>query len=313
MIKRLSLYISLFLVLCSFRFVVVGDTRSEHTAHRRVVEKIAQLNPSPEFTLVTGDLVSSGTRSIWETWRGIVDSAYGGELTIDWSVKPCQYIGAAGNHDDNSYPLWREFLPCQADWNGDGVTFWFTHENVLFLVLNSTRMGEGRTSDAWLEQILSEKASQYDWIFAFWHYPPYPFGGKGLDRSRRDWCPILQHYGADIIFNGHAHYYTRSYPMYMDGSDHPQIDNENGIIEVITGGGGANLRDVTPDDHGYSELLAYGEKIHHFVVVDIDGGQLQMKTIDVDGNVIDSVDVLKDTNSSIPKAPLNLRIIKTGG
>ena len=71
MIKRLLLYISLFLVLCSFRFVVMGDTRSEHTAHRRVVEKVALLNPSPKFTSVTDVLVARGTRRDRETWPAI--------------------------------------------------------------------------------------------------------------------------------------------------------------------------------------------------------------------------------------------------
>jgi hypothetical protein len=265
----------------AFRFVVMGDTRSGHDDHGQLISMVTDLDPAPRFVFNTGDITNDGNLDQWKTWQNIV-----APLKIDWTVDPPQYVGVVGNHDTNASDWeknWAEFLVGQQRY-GDGKSFAFDYGNTLFIVLDS----DNNTPAAWLEDTLKQQAHHYDWIFAFWHHPPYPFGAKDLDDSRKEWGPILQKYGAHVIFLGHAHHYARSYPMYMDGSDHPPRDDKGGIVEVITGGGGAGLKDVAPDDHGYQELLAYGEKVHHFCVIDVNGLIFRMQVIDIDGQVIDT-------------------------
>jgi hypothetical protein len=289
----------------AFRFVVIGDTRSDHSAHEQLVSRIAALTPKPVMMFNTGDITANGYDSEWEIWEGI-----NLQLEINWSFDPPQYIGVVGNHDTHFEDWefnWTYHLPGQQRY-GDGKVFSIGYENALFVVLDSDNKNP---STSGLEDLLSQNASLYNWIFAFWHHPAYPFGRKDLDSSRRDWCPTLQEHGADIIFNGHAHYYARSYPTYMDGSDHPIRDDGDGIVQIITGGGGAPLYSVEPNAQGYAELLAYGEKTHHFIVIDIDGHSLHMEVIDIGGHVVDTLDIEKEIpiDQHTPAAPTDLRIL----
>jgi len=51
----------------------------------------------------------------------------------------------------------------------------------------------------------------------------------------------------------------------------------------VTGGGGAPLYSITEDVEGTLSAV----KAYHFVELTIDAAEYQIKTIDIDGNIID--------------------------
>ena len=74
-----------------FEFVVFGDTRSDHGAHRAVVAEIIRNNP--DFVLNTGDLVNDGY--CLDDWRAF----FGIERNL---MKNAPYMPVIGNHEENS-------------------------------------------------------------------------------------------------------------------------------------------------------------------------------------------------------------------
>jgi hypothetical protein len=69
----------------------------------------------------------------------------------------------------------------------------------------------------WLQRDLA--ATDKDWIIAYWHHPPYSWGGHDSDGDpllstlRERVVPILESNGVDLVLCGHSHEYERSFLM----------------------------------------------------------------------------------------------------
>lgn len=73
-----------------------------------------------------------------------------------------------------------------------------------------------------------------------------------------------------MVLTGHDHTYERTTP-------------QNGVTYVVTGAG-AKLSDV-----GRSDFTAAAEKVLQFLMVEVDGGRLNLQAIDKTGLVFDEV------------------------
>ena len=106
--------------------------------------------------------------------------------------------------------------------SGTEAYYSFDYGNAHFIALNSHDLN--RSPDAamaqWLRADLAQTAA--DWIFAYWHHPPYTKGSHDSDTEaqlvemREYIMPILEDGGVDIVFTGHSHIYERS--MLIDGA-----------------------------------------------------------------------------------------------
>ncbi|MFT5106174.1 MAG: 3',5'-cyclic AMP phosphodiesterase CpdA [Verrucomicrobiales bacterium] len=62
---------------------------------------------------------------------------------------------------------------------------------------------------SWLENDLA--STTQEWIFAFWHHPPYTKGSHNSDieinlvQMRESFLPILESYCVDLVLGGHSH------------------------------------------------------------------------------------------------------------
>ena len=75
----------------------------------------------------------------------------------------------------------------------------------------------------WLDADI--KDSTQNWVVVFFHHPPYSKGshdsdkdsdsGARLGEMRRNFLPILEAGGVDLVLSGHSHVYERS--MLIDG------------------------------------------------------------------------------------------------
>ena len=238
-----------------FTFVVFGDTRTQHTIHQAVVERVVA--QEPDFVLHTGDLVEIGSAiPLWETFFEIER-----ELMARVPLFP-----ALGNHE-GSHPHYFDlfYLPGNERW------YAFDCGNARFVCLEVDGFVDFDPQSeqyAWLEETLS--ANTQPWLFIYFHIPPYSSVQDSLeDDVRRALIPLFEQYGVDVVFNGHKHNYERN--------------EVNGVTYVVTAGGGAPLYAMQERE---PTQVAFALE-HHFVLVEIDGHHLQATAISSTGEVLD--------------------------
>jgi len=239
-----------------FKFVVLGDTRSDHVSHRAVVSQALKLDP--DFVINTGDLVSDG-RNIrqWEVFLEIIRPLR--------AAAP--YYPVVGNHDHGGALANIFGLP-----DRDGVYYYFTYENALFIMLDTTAdFSEGSPQHRWLEKRL--KRAREDHIFVSFHHPPFGIkASRGNNQAVIDaFHELFVKHKVRAVFCGHDHYYYRT--------------KRDGVTYIISGGGGAGLYD--PDPGLTIEGDVWG-KFHHCILVEVDGSEVKGTVYTERGEVKDS-------------------------
>ncbi len=126
----------------------------------------------------------------------------------------------------------------------DGATWYSTDIGAWHVVvLDSTcnRVPGGCDPDspqlAWLRDDLA--ASDARCTLALFHHPRFSSGEHGSDDGVAPFWDVLYDAGADLVLNGHEHSYERFAPQDPQG----RPDDERGIMELIVGTGGAELRE----------------------------------------------------------------------
>jgi lysophospholipase L1-like esterase len=92
--------------------------------------------------------------------------------------------------------------------------------------------GVGSPQEQWLKANLA--ASPAACTLAYWHQPRFSSGGHGDNLAYDVWWQDLYNAGADVVLNGHDHYYERFAPQTPLGT----ADQEYGIREFVVGTGG---------------------------------------------------------------------------
>ncbi|MEN8157460.1 MAG: metallophosphoesterase family protein [Bacteroidota bacterium] len=286
-----------------FKFIVYGDNRSFPRVHENLIKMM--VDESPDFIANVGDVVTTGAQQ--NEW-------------IDEYFYPLRHIGgdvptyiSIGNHEYGGYwetklvPPFEERVHHPLNTTGSTEYFFsfdYGNSHFIFLDPNKVRTPEGfRITPGsqqynWFVNDLKSAQERSEWIFVFLHEPPYSEGWSGgyYDGEpvlRKEIVPIFEANNVDIVFAGHTHDYERGLP-------HPPYDPETGsgnnAVYVIAGGGGSNL-----DNHKYKEWeqidlpdhpastdnddLDGGEYyLYHFVVVEIDGTNLNYKAVKMNGD-----------------------------
>jgi hypothetical protein len=242
-----------------FSFVVIGDTRSGGDNYSSLVRRAMEYKPN--FVVNTGDMIFLPAQTLWaDFWQRSKP------ITVP-------YFLTVGNHDVDAF-MGEDLYKKEVDLPGNKLYYSFTVGGSLFVCLDSNIPGqEEKITDGqykWLERELS--TSGYEHKFVFVHHPLYPEKGKGnyygdsLDKypTERDSLEALfAKYKVNIVFVGHEHLYLRKV-----------VD---GIVHIITGGGGAPL--YAGDKEG---------GFYHFIVVTVDGNEVTGKVIDINGKVRDT-------------------------
>jgi len=300
-----------------FRFVVIGDTRTDTDAHQRVIDRVVATVGYPDLYFNTGDLVEDG---------GDVGQ-WGDYFTIEAGLLAYSPLfPVAGNHDDyTNDSIYAELFHLPDATSGSEGYYAFTYGNTRFIVVDTNDdFTNGSTQYTWLEAELAaataDAAIRHEVVL--FHDPPYTSGAHGAF-DPEDWgpprnylVPLFTTYGVDVVFNGHDHHYERTDPGLTGG-----------VLYVVCGGGGAP---GAPEDfvEGIDNILSYlgmapgqtvgeyleshplvwetiklfgqaedyeggwwraeAEVIKHFVLVEVQGGLLDATVYDVDGNVLDT-------------------------
>jgi predicted phosphodiesterase len=263
-----------------FSFTVLADTQaSPEVVHALAEQCFAQ---RPNFTLIAGDLVSTGTSK------------------TDWTshffpnmhplIARAAFFPAPGNHDQDADWYYRYIAAPEPEYCYD-----FRYGNAHFFMIDTNRpVGPGNEQYAWLDERLA--ASEADWKFAAHHHPPYTSDENDYgdtwegtstqgDLNVRALAPLYEEHGVDIVFNGHIHVYERTWPIHAD-----RVVEEGGVIYITTGGAGGGLENFAPSKAWFSNTV---HRAHHYCYVAINGGALQFKAFDVEGRLFDSFSLKK--------------------
>ena len=255
-------------------FIVYGDSRTNPDIHRKLVELM--MGKKVDFIVNTGDLVSSGDDyqqwgpQFFEPLKGLAEA-----IPV--------YI-AKGNHEGNNGNFEKLLIPLGLENNygfSYGPLHYFCADNV------STGVKTKEVLDAIAADVRASKAK---WKFVSYHIPSVNFGGHWSNWGWPEVFTVLAEAGVDFVVTGHSHQYERFRPIAPQAGAHG-----NFVTYITSGGGGAPLYKVKPTDcHGCAK------KIHHFCLFHIKDNKLTMDAIDIDGNIIDHLEVSK-TNGKLDK------------
>jgi hypothetical protein len=278
-----------------FLFAAFGDLGAATADQIAIASRIEAL--APDFAILTGDIIYEAGEA------ANFDPQYFSIYRPTIARAP--FYPSLGNHDigtNNGQPYLDAFYLPTNSATGTERYYSFDYGNAHFVSLEVTQ--EDTAPDAtmltWLDQDLA--ASAKPWKFVTFHVPAYSnAGGQGGDATIAAAIePILMNRGVDIVFQGHNHFYTRTYPL-QSGSpvntlQEPAYVNPSGPIWITTGGGGRALHPiVTP----ISSIEAIAISEFHVVEAAIVGNLLSLVTVDADDNLLDAMSITKTTPTAI--------------
>ncbi len=156
----------------------------------------------------------------------------------------------------------------------------------------------------WLAQDLAA-ASGASWRIVALHHSPFSSGHHHFDEQHtRVLADVFEKGGVDVVMSGHMHNYQRTRPLRFSGAsrqgdgtvsgnfnldrafDGQKVTRPQGVLYVISGGGGAYLHDT-----GRVHLEPYTARMesnqHSFTVLDASAKRLSFKQIANSGQEID--------------------------
>ncbi|PCH93458.1 MAG: hypothetical protein COB85_07050, partial [Bacteroidetes bacterium] len=268
------------------------------------------------------------------------------------SAHPITPLGAGPYFDNFTMPANAEAGGLAS---GTESYYSFDYGNVHFISINTEEYAYNYTFPltvtidhlpamlTWLEDDLAANTNK-DWIIAYLHATPYSRGThtesySGTDlikiidgsvmRSTRDYMvPILENYGADVVFGGHSHVYERSYLVYGNyeaGGTYPPdsmvINAGSGIASQCaaykkssTGpnpnrgtvycvvGCSAKTGDLGSDNQLDHELHFKAAYELGSMVIEVNDNRLDAFFIDTSGAIFDEFTIIKD--GTINNAPV---------
>ena len=218
-----------------FRFVVMGDSRSNMSLWSFIIEHISSLDHSPVFILGTGDLVS----------RGFVEE-YRDYFIPPLLDKEYPYFSALGNHDYGYEKLAVEYRFLFGE---NSLNYYFDYGAYRFIFFdNVSKLIPEEETIAWLDSLLADTPDDRHVVVVAhrpfkniekwaWHFPMNMEDSKAVTE-------LMTKHKVSHVFLGHIHAYSTT--------------TFEGVDYTVTGGGGAGL---------YNRYGPDGN-VHHYIIVD---------------------------------------------
>ena len=283
-----------------------------------MLARIKELAPTPypvKFVLQSGDAVLNGRDpKMWNvSFTPLID-----RLTKEGNVP---YFLVPGNHDvtsaltpdspERTIGLRNYYDAVSALIPRDGSprrlsgqpAYSFGYGNTFVVTLDANVAGDEKQFQ-WIKgQLDGLDRTRYVNVIVFCHQAPFssgPHGAAIVETSttalRAKYMPLFRAHHVRAMFSGHEHLFEHWVERYTDGSGPHRMDL------VVTGGGGAplytyqgepDLRDYLKAgeankvavEHLVKPGIERGGSPYHFVVVRVDGADLEMEVVGVDWGV----------------------------
>ena len=229
-----------------FRFVVMGDSRSNYDLWSNMLKHMSRLDPKPEFIINTGDLVP----------RGLVKE-YREYLVPPLLKSNIPFFVAIGNHD---YGFERKALEYRYLFGDNSLNYYFDYRGYRFIFVDnvSNAVPLEKTVD-WLGGVLSGTPAGFRTIAVF-HTPfgnieKWAYHAMTVEQSK-PFTDLMTRFGVDHVFCGHIHAYSTA--------------TFEGVDYTVSGGGGAGLHDR------FGPLGS----VFHYVICDVEAdGTLKQQVV----------------------------------
>jgi len=284
-------------------FVYFGDAQNDILSHwSRVIRMAYQTAPNSSFVIHAGDLVNDAHLDYeWAQWFKA-----GGFIHKQWTAIP-----VVGNHEfqETSFSSprklsiqWRpQFtLPVEKDLDRSlhETVYSVNYQDILVLVLNSNDFLEKQTE--YIEEIL--RNSNAKWKIVTCHHSIFsPAKGRDFEYARKNWKPLFDLYGVDLVLNGHDHTYARGH-VPIKSAKH---DKSGNIITLyITSVSGPKQYELDLPQMKNYEADGYksdkvGDQTQFFQVINIDKQILTYTAYTATGREYDKAVITKDFNTGM--------------
>jgi purple acid phosphatase-like protein/calcineurin-like phosphoesterase family protein len=324
-----------------FTFAAYGDQGTTAGAEQLMAVLAAA---APDFTFCLGDLcyadASGGVlpagrvdHQAWDRWLRLVSRA---------TASTAALLPAVGNH---------EIETGMGDWGYDGFltrialpgnglaglpTTWSARwGNVALVAVDAndvsteiTRNNDvsGGAQELWLARTLAVHRAdpEVDWIVVGFHHCVYCTNTlHGSDAGVRRWVPLFDHFGVDLVINGHNHCYERTHPL-RAGLPVAEVrsggtwGSAGGVTYLCAGGGGGQTFPMSTAPMS-TVTVAGGARIperapwsasryndHSLLLIDVDppgsGGTttLTVRAVGATGAEFDRVTLLRRRERALP-------------
>jgi Concanavalin A-like lectin/glucanases superfamily/Calcineurin-like phosphoesterase len=247
----------------NFNIAAVGDWGCNSNTDKTVNSIKSQI-PSPDLILGLGDYSYESSADCWlDTIKPIYDpqknpTANNMQISI-------------GNHEDSSSEDLSAYINAFKLTKQFGQVYSFNLHNVHFLSMaTEISYSSSSTQNAFVKQDLAAASQNpdIDWIIVYFHRPMYTSPNScsscsGESSLRDIYHPLFDQYGVDLVLEGHAHDYQRSYPIKFNANSksNPIITDPNnknnyifssnpingkihGQIHSVIGTGGINFHSL---------------------------------------------------------------------
>lgn len=267
----------------AFTVAAAGDiagqcsTPDEDTCAHFLTADLAQ-SMDPEFYITLGDnQYDDGHLSDFQNY-----------YSKSWGVFKDRTHPVPGNHEkyDNDYDedtdrgdeqAYRQYFGAQATPQGKS---WYSYDqgNWHFIALNSNLFYDDEQMD-WLDADLA--ANTKPCTVAYFHDPLFTSGEHGNQLSSKPVWTKLEAAGTELVLNGHDHHYERFAPQTSAGAT-----SDTGIVEIIAGLGGVNLRDIE-DTPQKNSLFRYNSD-YGVLKLNLTDDSFTTQFVTIDGQVQDT-------------------------
>ncbi len=249
----------------SFTWAVYGENQSgfgDPNIHKKLLEQIETENPA--ILLHTGNMVGEGDRKY--QWTQFFTQ--GGKV-----LKKIPFRPAVGSLDRSKRETYSKFFLKKGE-----KTYFSLHLGpVNIIALDTTRnFAPDSPQYRFLASTLQGLPASSP-IVVYFNHPPFSGSRLGGDEKVVEYLvPLFEQYGVDLVLAGQDRAYQRIGPV-------------NGVLYIVTGGGGAPLFPVEPDP-----IIASYKTLYHYLVFNVEGGKILGSMKDVRGVTEDSFEIPYD-------------------
>ncbi len=280
-----------------FNFIALSDTHAASSSSKFEAILNTMNSWKYDFIVHAGDVAGQEGEDIsgWQEFFSIMDR--------HGINKPLMI--AAGNHEYGVDLFGRNF---KYYFSYDYVELWghyysFDYLNAHFVMLDvfQNQLDWGgfllESQEAWLKKTLAE--NQDKWLIVVMHAPLYSTGDYNMNKKLiAQLAPIFYQYHVDVVLSGHDHHYEVFWTN--------RSEAWGGTYYFVIGGGGGSLdtsimrreenpwkeksheAPILPYQYDYVTLndQIYGELAHHFLHVEVYQNFLHIRTVRLNGTII---------------------------